>query len=847
VLNLRNFGTQRTLVLLDGHRVTPANANGTVNVDSLPAMLVERVDVVTGGASSVYGSDAVTGVVNYILNKKFSGLKLSASAGVSSESDAENYTVGLAAGTALLDGRAHFEFSLRRFDQAGVLTKQRQLGREDWGLLGLGTAASPFNDFIYTGDTKAGGRITCTGCTANRLRLDGPNIVPYNEGIATGTVNFTSMGDGGHTSNSQMTAGVTSNESFGRLSFDLNDKTTLYVQGMANEAYTRSAFQDHVFTTGITGTFLTSNPLIPAHLRPMFANPSGQFGLSFYFHQGYPRAGNQTNTRNRNVSFTTGMDGVFADRFDWDVFYTHGQNELYVEATNNQNHQRMFAGEDAVIAPSGPDAGKIVCYVTTTQYADRYKGCVPVNPFIKANYVNEDFNQWIGDTTYFTQTTTLDNAGGSIAGDIFGLPAGQIRGALSAEARWQSFEVVSNADPTVTVDCTGLRICNPATALYHNNVVATLPEKSLSVWELAAETTVPLLKDLPLVRDLSVNLAGRYTDYSTSGPVKTWKIGFAWLLDDNIRLRGTSSLDIRAPTLNDLYSPISRGATSYADRLTSFSGQLQTQSQGNPNLTPEEARTYTVGVVLTPTFLPGFTASVDYYTIVLKNALSSVNGTADAVQKICIDSNGTSPFCGLYVRPIAWGQPGYNTAANFPTFVLSQLLNTAFNKVEGTDVEASYTFDLASLSASLPGVMNLRMLGNYQPINETLQYDGAPLTWLPFNKGRITAFGTYKLDTWSFGLSGRWYSSYKRASLPTQVYVNPRVEERTYFDLNIDKKFTVGKTQFNGYLSIENLFDVDPPIAPTIGIVPGLFYIGNAPKQYDFIGRYFTLGVRAQF
>ncbi|HET7085497.1 MAG TPA: TonB-dependent receptor [Rhizomicrobium sp.] len=844
VLNLRNFGTQRTLVLLDGHRITPANANGTVDVDTLPTMLIQRVDVVTGGASSVYGSDAVTGVVNYVLDKHFNGFKINVNGGISNYADAASYNLGVAVGTDFLGGRAHFEGSLRRFSQDGVLQNQRELGRQNWGVEGLGTVANPFTDYPYTGDTKAGGKITCSGCAANGMRLsDAGLIVPYNIGTPTGTPNFTSNGDGGHTSNSQLTASLETNEAFGRLSYSINDTVTAYLQFSANESYTKSAFQDHEFTSGITGTFFVNNPYVPAADQALLANPNNTFAVAFLWNQGYPRAGEQSNGLNRNLSGTFGLDGSWGN-FEWDLYYTHGENRLDEKAVNNQNQQRMFAGEDAVvdIRPGLPTTGTVVCYVSTTQFASLYPGCVPANPFIKANYINDPYNRWIGTTTYFHQTTMLDDLGGTLSGTIFDLPAGPIKAALSGESRWQSFGIVSNANPTVTVNCTGLRICNPAAALYQNNVVASLPTVSLNVWEFAAEANVPVLKDVPLVQSLNVDLAGRYTDYSTSGAVQTWKIGIDWHLDDNLRLRATNSVDIRAPTLNDLYSPISRGATSYNDILTSFSGQLQTQSQGNPNLTPEVARTYTAGLVFTPSFLPNFTASVDYYDIVLKNAISSVNGTATSVQQVCINSNGTSPFCSLYIRPIPWGAPGYNTSANFPSFVLSENLNTAFNKIEGLDVEADYHFDLADIEESLPGSMSLRLLANIQPVNESLQYVGAPLTFLPYNKGRVTGFVSYTVGSWSIDLENRWYGNYTRMTNIGQVYVNPRVPTRDYLDVTVNKEFGDGLT---GYFSVQNVGNVQPPIAPTLGIVPGLFFLGASPRQYDPVGRYFTIGFRA--
>ena len=415
----------------------------------------------------------------------------------------------------------------------------------------------------------------------------------------------------------------------------------------------------------------------------------------------------------------------------------------------------------------------------------------------------------------------------------FDLPAGPIKAALSGEMRWLSFGIASNANPAVMVNCTGLRICTASDAVYHNNVVAPLPTVFETVWEFAGEANIPLLKDIPLVQSLSgSDLAGRFTDYSVSGAVETWKIGLNWHVDDSIRFRATNSVDIRAPTLNDLYSPVSGGATSYIDLLTSTTGQLQTRSQGNPNLTPEVARTYTVGAVLTPSFLPGFTASFDYYDIVLKNAISSVSGSSTSVQDICIGSGGSSPLCKLYLRPFAPGTPQYTTAANFPSIVYSESLNTAYNTAQGMDIEADYGFSLSDIEETLPGTMNLRLLANIQPVNVTEQYIGAPITFSPISKGRVTGFVNYSFGTWTFGVQNRWYSNYTRATNFGVFYVEPRVPTRDYADITIDKKIMVDGNTVDAYLTIQNIANVQP-IDPTLGSVPGLFYLGAGSDQYD--------------
>ena len=223
VLNLRNFGVQRTLVLLDGQRIVASNSNGTVNVDTLPQMLVSRVDVVTAGASAVYGSDAVSGVVNYILNKNFDGFKVDANSGISTYGDAATEKVSVAAGSSLFGGRGHWEASFDYFNADPVYNFQRpEAGNNgDWILTGNGTAAHPYTNTPdgNLGIFSFGGKITCTGCAANGQQfVDNGVIGPFNPGTPTGTANIFSGGDGTHTLYANVAASSRLMEGFGRFS-----------------------------------------------------------------------------------------------------------------------------------------------------------------------------------------------------------------------------------------------------------------------------------------------------------------------------------------------------------------------------------------------------------------------------------------------------------------------------------------------------------------------------------------------------------------------------------------------------------------------------------------------------
>src|SRR6185312_3445842 len=263
-LNLRSFGGQRTLVLLDGHRATPSNSDGTVDTDTLPQLLVSRVDVVTGGASAVYGSDAVTGVVNFVLDKKFTGVKVDINSGISTYSDAWSYNIGAAAGTDLFGGRGHFEAALewRRRDPVNQSARPYGPPSRYGALAGTGTAANPYT-FIANGrrpNSAFGGLIqSCVpACSTgspgvvgiganNQYFIANGQLAPFNPGVAgatdgkgnvtAGTGNLNSGGDGVYSPYGQMFNGYHQGTIFGRFSYDLSDSVTFYMQAQGSEAY----------------------------------------------------------------------------------------------------------------------------------------------------------------------------------------------------------------------------------------------------------------------------------------------------------------------------------------------------------------------------------------------------------------------------------------------------------------------------------------------------------------------------------------------------------------------------------------------------------------------------------
>ncbi|HWY60790.1 MAG TPA: TonB-dependent receptor [Rhizomicrobium sp.] len=937
-LNLRNFGTNRNLVLFDSHRVAQTQATGAVNVDVLPEMLVQRVDVVTGGASAVYGSDAVTGVINYILDKNYTGIKYQANMGANEEQQAPQEQLGVAAGMDLFGGRSHIEGTVRyqHIDAVPIHNLPYTKDGNAFAYAGSGKATAPYtmiqnvrrNDDPFgglilcgsggvgyanavTGNTTYtvnGGKITAsvapTKSSGAACSVDGQTFVqngiigPYDEGIPVGGTT-SEGGTGRRDLFTDFNAMQTTIESFGRASYNLNADTTASVQVRATQALYWGLGPNNGLPPGTSGapkpiTFAVNNPYLSAAQQQQLAtgNPtclqSGGVGLvpaagafgndathscTFSFdnymsvldgvtEQGYPGASGQMNSIlknglptfnyraiDRNMAITLDVQGELVSRWDWDLYYSHDESREKEDAPVNQSFQDTYAAEDAVLVN-----GKPVCYVSTTQYASLYPNCDPLNPFGPTSLTATQYASFTHQTQY-AMTNTMDDLGGSIAGNIFDLPAGSIKAALSGEARWLGYVVVSNANPTFS-DCTGLRICSTLTPLWYQTTLASIPAKSEMVYEFAGEVNVPLLKDLPLVQTLSLDVAGRYTNYSISGAVETWKVGFDYHVVDDLKFRGTMSVDIRAPTLNDLFQPNSIGNSSLNDSLTGKSADLPTFTAGNPKLVPEVAHTYTVGTVLTPTFIPNFTASVDYYRINLYQAITTIQYTNPAIQSACLASVSTatlSPYCALATRPfpLVAGQTPNSTTANFPSFLQNESLNSATQKTEGVDFEMDYNFDLDD-AIGIPGAVSLRNLFSNQPYisNVAFQAVGAVAAaqpvWTAMPKSRDTLFVGWSLGNWGVNIQDRWLSGYDQNTAPGQVFLTKQdqhIPNYNQVDVTVDKKFTLDDSVADFYLSIQDITDAHYPIAPSLTQAsnPGGYPV---PVWGYSLGRFFTIGVR---
>jgi iron complex outermembrane receptor protein len=870
-LNLRNFGQQRTLVLLDGMRLPASNANGSVDIGTLPQTLMSRVDVVTGGASSVYGSDAITGVVNFVLDKNFSGVKYEANSGISQYGDGFKYKVNVAAGMDVFGGRGHIEGALEYRNADGVVQSARSIFAHGFSSYNSGnTPNNPVTNVQNGGQTVStlSGLVSGCNCAYNGYEFGQPGILtPANLGTIPAGQTAIAVGGNGATVKNESIYGNTRNASaFGRFSYNINNDTTFFTQLSVTQANEFGYFfPSQQEGSRQTTTYYKNNPFLPLATQQLLGDNSAtnpnwatDGTNTFKVSEWYSAQNRSKNTNNvtRNIVSTTGVNGVVFGDYAWEAHYTHGETRLSTSGINNGNNQFHDAAQDAVIDPA---TNRIVCYNSTAaaiaQYGNLYPGCVPINTFGNNVTTDPQFAYW-SRTTHFAETNAMDDIAADISGDLFQLPAGPVKVALAGEMRWLDYTIDSNASPTAVVNCTGLRLCgnaagtgpvNQATVtqtLWDNNTLPSI-HAAENVWEFSGEVGIPILKDLPLVQNLTADVAGRYTNYSISGAAQTWKVGLDWHVNDSVRFRGTTSVDIRAPTLNDLYQPSATSSGPFLDPLTNFNpGGIQTQSGGNSALVPEASRTYTAGVVLTPSFIPGLTMSVDYYQIKLKNAITNISGSNQTIANICIASGGTSPFCSLYVRPFPYTN---TTPANYPTLLKSQLLNAALAQTEGEDYEIDYGFDTADVWSDLSGAVNLRALLNVAPVNTGSSFIGAPLSYTTQPKGHATLFANYSLGDWSVDAQWHWFSGGSNTSTygaGRTYYAQPFYTSFSTTDFTLTKQITFDNGQIvSAYFNVQNAFDSIPPYTVGSSGNPGSIF-GGIPQGEDVMGRYFTIGVR---
>lgn len=873
ILNLRGLGTTgnnpkgplRTLILFDGQRVSPTEYVGTIDTNVLPQLLMSRVDVVTGGASAAWGSDAVAGVVNFVLDKEFSGVTGIAQYGGAERGYAKSQRIGAAAGTSFANGRGHVLFSAEYNNNDGMKRRERDFSNVGYNFVGSvvggGTPGTSTNPYTIASDVRISAlsnnaRITASSVAGNPLigqvvNPDGTTRT-FNTGTAVGTAGFQSGGDG-YKITQENAAIIPSKtyQTFGRVAYDLTDDVNFYVQGL----FSRSDYAYPTQTNALVPpsqavTLYSGNPFLSAAMQATLTGASDSITIGQY-DAGQPQP--YAKERTDYWMATSGIEGKLGG-FKWAVNYSHGESVHEMDTSGLYDNRKLYAAADVVLVNGTP-----TCRVLTDPtVAALYAGCKPIN-FLKGNaaLATPDGYAYATGTSSYDATIKQDSLAASVSGSLFDLPAGPVDLAAGVEYRKQSLLLTSNADPA-NLDTAAKRSAYfaglrgvPAGALFFWLTNVGQANGSYSVKEGFAEVAVPVLKDSPGFQELSLNGAIRVTDYSTSGTVSTWKLGGTWKPVSDLLLRAAYSRDIRAPNLFELFSGAQSGIGIVNDTVINGIGSginqnVSSVTKGNQNLKPEKAKTLTIGGVLSPSGLPGFSIAIDYYSIKVDSLIDQLS--AQQILTNCGNSAGSGPECALITRA---------SSTSFPSLITIAPANIAFLKTAGIDFDASYRTRVGN-----SGNLSLRLYANYLDKFDTQQFTGAPTlhyagvnvvssnpAGYPRLRGSLTV--DYENDKFGVTLSEQMIGSMRLdipGALPNGArvnFVNPNVGAVFYTDLTLRGKINIGEgRKLEPFLTINNLLDRAPPLIP--GTVPGV----NLPTNiavYDFVGRAYTAGVRFKF
>lgn len=884
-LNLRNLGAIRTLILQDGHRVPGTFYDTTVDVAMLPQMLIGRVEIVTGGASAVYGSDAVTGVVNFILNKEFDGLKAVAEGGMSGHGDARSLHLGAAGGEDIAGG--HLIWSVEYRDRAALPdASMRPLGNLGTAIVGAGTTASPYKLVTNIRQSNAApGGLVVSGPGRGLQFLSDGNLAPFDPGTPTATTNFSIGGDGGIEHNEYLLPVFTRGQAFAYWSHPIGDAVA-HVE--ARYAQSRTFETGQIFTN-INGSGLSTNGVgaqypITIYSGNAFLSPAAQAQL---FPAGGPNSFQMNRMDNDLMSrlsldqhtgalaIGAGVNGSLGGDRLWDFTYTHGETRTQLTTRNNIDAARFYAALDAVRDPA---TGNIVCNVTLTA-PGAFLGCVPLNLFGQSATVVNSSNastaalDYVSSNTWWVAHNGLDDFSANVTGTLIDGWAGPIKAAMGVEYRLASLDV-GTTTPDNSFNPQNLRLAPPGTfASTAASPLGTFPPTNLAnfkevqsgargsenISEANLELDVPLLRDLPGIGLLTLNGGARYTEYHVAGmdptgagwaraafSASTWKVGTEWQVDDDLKFRATRSRDIRAPTLWDLFQGPVTTTSGISDSLTGVSGSVNTKTVGNPNLKPEIADNLTAGVVYQPASIQGLRLTADYFHVTIAREISSVNGGSNVVQSLCLQSGGTSPYCGLIQRPVSYNS---TSPLNFPTLFFAQTLNFQRQWTEGVDFEVDYRTDMGDWS-DLDGWLTFRLLWTHMAFLKTVGLPGsvitdvagaanAPTAALPSEKGVLMA--NYTNGPFALDVMERYYGAIRQNANPTLVYDASTGDLPAWTQTDVNLAYDIGAVQV--FLNVSNLFDAQPDIlqVPNFTGSPGMNY--PVVPYEDIIGRYFTLGV----
>ena len=853
--DLRGLGGSRTLVLIDGRRVVGSTVSGSsftpanlVDLNLVPTSLLQRAEVVTGGASAAYGSDAVAGVTNLIINRDLTGLRGSMQYGQTEAGDNNEFVVSLAYGTRFGDDRGRFIIGAERVDNTGT----GDCTTRDWCNVNYNAVSNPFVTGSTTQRVLAGqpATILLPNTATATSSLNGMVVVGPLRGLefrpdgttfqhdygVYGSGLFQSGGGDGIMPFYQffpLSAPSERTNAFTAVDYDVTDDVNIFLEGSYGRVQGNllGASRRDIAPPG-TYQIQRDNAFLPASvLARMVQTNAATLPFGRIWNDIGPQVGD---VKRETYRIVTGFNWKLGGGLSLDGYYQYGQTDYRQRGYNTTINSRMNFAIDSV---RDPVSGNIVCRATLpgTAFRAAAAGCVPLNP-VGAGASSP------GARTYVTGTVAQDTqikqhvAALTLKGDLVELWAGPIAFATGGEYRWDgvsgTIDAISAANDFYT---------SPGGGIVGG-------AKSLNVKEGFLEVDLPLAKDLPFARSASLNGAIRYTDYSTSGGVTTWKIGAEWAPADFIRFRGTRSRDIRAPNLFELYSTPLSSFQSVDDPVKGVRVLIPTLLSGNAALVPEVGDTWTAGGVITANFggAGTFRLSADYYDIKLKGAISTLGG--QVIVSRCFQGN--ADLCSLVTRD----------GANNLTQIVNANLNLNTLITRGIDIEADYSVrvsdqtrlnfrvlstivkDLITIDTAGVGVNRAGQNGSgvSQPsgLPDFTINASAGITHGPFSgqlQLRYISKGRYQVT--NIGPDEPGYSTAR----PDSININS-VPAVAYLNANAQYKiWEEGDRNVELFAVVNNLLDKDPP-----NYIPSSFAPTN-PVLYDTLGRAYKVGVRFAF
>lgn len=787
-INIRGLGDERSLLLMDGRRLVDGDLN------SVPSIMVANVDVVTGGASAAWGSDAVAGVVNLIIDGDYEGLLVDGHSGISSRKDAQEYGFSGKFGTRFAGGRGHFVIGGEFVDNKGIAHRTDRANTGRWSSLG-NTTLTP--DVGYS-TRLIGGYINSGVLKGYGFNPDGTLRTPD-----MGTVIGSSMIGGEAPSNDDYSVLVTPQRHYavmGKASFELTDTLKVSADLRYSRYYNSYAwFGSHTDNL----TIYADNAFLNSDIRQALVDAGeDSFKLS-RFNSDLSFA--DIDVDRRNIQGTLALDGSFGDgRWRYSAYYSHGEYRNKLRTPGFLITENFANAVDAVVDPS---TGETVCRVALTQGVT---GCVPLNLFGEGA-PSQAAIDYVTGTPTFDGLDKLDTYGVSLRGEPIDLPAGPVSIAIGAEGR----NLSTRADVSELDAASAFSTFNFAGFSGRYNVK-----------EAFAEVVVPLIHDTPLLRKLVANGAVRASDYSTSGTIWSWKLGLTNEFFPGVVGRVTRSRDIRAPNMSELYTTPTMSYVGIVDPQNPDAGTTSTLVYGGGNtlLKPELANTWTAGLTMAP--LPGLTASIDYFNIAIDDVITTLGG--QNIVDRC--EAGNTDLCRYINRD----------SSGTITSISSSQVNLAQLKTDGIDAEVAYSLPLDN---DANGRINVRLVGTW--VNSFTRDDGITKIEYVGTQGYAFTDGTprlranltvgYSSDSFSGNVRGRFISAGYWDRTRTTLSNND-IPAFLYFDLNLSQKIAInGSKSFELYGNVSNLFDKDPPIYSTF------------TPYYDVIGRYMTVGARLEF